>query len=168
MQPSHSSAIPALPTLPFHYANRHGILIKQDPESGELRLVTRTNTSYQAVVEMQRFLGQTFKVESFAPDEFQNHFYKHYEDPNRASTRDVIRGLEEHEDWQAVLAFSHIQTDLLEKEEDAPAVRLVNSLLIEAIRQRASDIHIETYERQMSIRLRMDGKLQEIAAPDAA
>jgi general secretion pathway protein E len=56
--------------------------------------------------------------------------------------------------------------DLLEaSENDAPIIKFVNSLMFRAIKEKASDIHIEPYEREMVVRLRIDGVLHDIARP---
>lgn len=55
--------------------------------------------------------------------------------------------------------------DLLEADEEAPIIRFVNSLLYQAIRQRATDIHIEPYERELVVRFRIDGLLYDIVSP---
>ncbi len=56
--------------------------------------------------------------------------------------------------------------DLIEDDDDeAPIIRLVNSLLYRAAKERASDIHIEPMERELSVRFRVDGVLQEIIKP---
>jgi general secretion pathway protein E len=55
--------------------------------------------------------------------------------------------------------------DLLEAGEDAPAIRLINAVLYEAVRAGASDIHIEPFERTLAVRLRVDGVLQDLLAP---
>ena len=55
--------------------------------------------------------------------------------------------------------------DLLEMAQEASVIKLVNEIIIEAINERASDIHIEPYEHQMSIRYRIDGVLQEASVP---
>jgi general secretion pathway protein E len=49
--------------------------------------------------------------------------------------------------------------DLLESDDEAPIIRLVNSLLFQAAKDRASDIHIEPYERDLAVRFRIDGIL---------
>src|SRR5262252_2080971 len=56
-------------------------------------------------------------------------------------------------------------TDLLEADDEAPIIRLVNSLLFRAAKERASDIHIEPMERELIVRFRVDGVLQEIIKP---
>ncbi len=58
--------------------------------------------------------------------------------------------------------------DLLDSADDAPIIRLINVLFAEALRQNASDIHIEPFEGRLLIRLRVDGVLREVMAPPAA
>src|SRR5439155_18288903 len=55
--------------------------------------------------------------------------------------------------------------DLLEMAQEASVIKLVNEIILEAVNERASDIHIEPYEHQMSIRYRVDGVLQEASIP---
>jgi len=55
--------------------------------------------------------------------------------------------------------------DLLEMAQEASVIRLVNEIILEAVNERASDIHIEPYEHQLSIRYRVDGVLQEASIP---
>ena len=50
-------------------------------------------------------------------------------------------------------------------DDEAPIIRLVNSLMSQALKDRASDIHIEPFEREMSVRFRIDGVLREIIKP---
>ena len=59
-------------------------------------------------------------------------------------------------------------SDLLEQEDDAPIIRLINALLAEAIREDASDVHIETFEKDLSVRFRVDGVMREIVRPKRA
>ncbi len=55
--------------------------------------------------------------------------------------------------------------DLLESEDDAPIIKLINAMLGEAIKESASDIHIETFEHALSIRFRVDGVLRDVLSP---
>ncbi|MCK4326589.1 Flp pilus assembly complex ATPase component TadA, partial [bacterium] len=65
-------------------------------------------------------------------------------------------------DSQAVLLRQH---ELLKETEDAPVVKIVNFILLEGIKQRASDIHIEPLEDKFRIRYRVDGVLHEVPGP---
>jgi len=55
--------------------------------------------------------------------------------------------------------------DLLEMAQEASVIKLVNEIIVEAIHERASDIHIEPYEHKLSIRYRIDGVLQQASVP---
>jgi general secretion pathway protein E len=59
-------------------------------------------------------------------------------------------------------------TDLLDVEDDAPIIRLINALLTQALRENASDIHIEAYENRSVVRFRVDGALRDIIEPQRA
>jgi type IV pilus assembly protein PilB len=74
---------------------------------------------------------------------------------------DVMKGMEED---LAVVEEEEVEADVAGAEE-APIVKLVNSLITDAVRKGASDIHIEPYEKTMRVRFRIDGVLQEMMAP---
>ncbi len=83
----------------------------------------------------------------------------HSEDMNKAE--DTAQAMEE-EDLSFLAAELEGPTDLLEVTDDAPIIRLVNSLLSQAIRERASDIHVEPFEKEVVARFRIDGILYNI------
>lgn len=58
-----------------------------------------------------------------------------------------------------------VASELLAQAEEAPVIRYVNGVIREAISKSASDIHVEPYEKSLRMRIRMDGKLQELASP---
>jgi general secretion pathway protein E len=58
--------------------------------------------------------------------------------------------------------------DLLEASNDAPIIRMLNALLTQAVKDGASDIHIEAYERSSSVRFRVDGTLRDVVQPNKA
>jgi general secretion pathway protein E len=59
-------------------------------------------------------------------------------------------------------------TDLLEAGDGAPVIRLVNALLFQAVRDGASDVHVEPYETTVAVRFRIDGLLTDVLAPPAS
>ncbi len=69
------------------------------------------------------------------------------------------------EDLESVAHELQEPTDLLDADDEAPIIRLVNSLLFRAVKERASDIHINPEERDLSVRYRIDGELREIIRP---
>ncbi len=83
-----------------------------------------------------------------------------------ASAEQMLENLED-EDVGLAKEFEEIG-DLLESEDDAPMIRLVNSLLSQALKDRASDIHIEPFESKVLVRFRIDGVLHTIVSPPKA
>jgi len=80
----------------------------------------------------------------------------------------MVEGIGDEMDL-ASLADSVPETeDLMEQEDDAPVIRLINAILTEAIKSGASDIHVETYEKRLVIRFRVDGVLREVVQPKRA
>lgn len=69
------------------------------------------------------------------------------------------------EDLSAVASEFEKPRDLLELAEEAPIIRLLNALLLQAVKERASDIHIEPYEKELEVRLRVDGILHSVLTP---
>jgi type IV pilus assembly protein PilB len=78
---------------------------------------------------------------------------------------DIMEGFDEKEIEVADSAEDLDSIDLTRAAEDAPVVRLCNAVLLNAIKKRASDIHIEPYERSLRVRYRIDGVLHEEMAP---
>lgn len=77
---------------------------------------------------------------------------------------EILRGMEEDPDLEIVsVEDSPSESDLMSAIQDKPLVRLVDSIISDAIRTGASDIHIETYEKRIRVRYRVDGDLKEMA-----
>jgi len=82
------------------------------------------------------------------------------------SLEDAVSLLEEVEDLEVVQEEEEVNVNELQRStEDAPVVKLVNAILHEAIKRRASDIHVEPYEKEFRVRFRIDGVLYEIMKP---
>jgi general secretion pathway protein E len=71
----------------------------------------------------------------------------------------------ETEDLESVAHELEEPADLLDADDEAPIIRLVNSLLFRAVKERASDIHINPEERDISVRYRIDGVLRDVIRP---
>jgi len=85
-------------------------------------------------------------------------------DQATGSASDLMVGLQEER--LDMLASEIEETrDLIDADDEAPIIRLVNSLLFQAVKDRASDIHIEPYERDLAVRFRIDGVLYDIISP---
>jgi type IV pilus assembly protein PilB len=83
-----------------------------------------------------------------------------------ASLADVMNDLDSMEDFEVMGEEDDVDLGSLERAtEDAPVVKLVNLILTDAIKKKASDIHVEPYERSFRVRYRIDGILYEVMKP---
>ena len=69
------------------------------------------------------------------------------------------------EDFSSVATEFEKPRDILELTEEAPIIRLLNALMQQAVKERASDIHIEPYEKDLEVRIRVDGSLRKVLSP---
>jgi len=87
---------------------------------------------------------------------------------NESSAATIVSEVEEEADLSRMMQELPAVEDLLESAGDAPIIRMLNALLTQAVRDGASDIHIEPYERHSSVRFRIDGQLREVVQPNRA
>lgn len=151
--------------LPFGFAKRFGVLVEGTHD--QLKVLHRDGVSAAAIMEVQRFLSAPFRLEAIASDEFDRRLGLAYQSDS-SEAMEMVEGLGDEMDL-ASLADSVPETeDLLEQDGDAPIIRLINALLTEAVKDNASDIHIETYEKRLVVRFRVDGVLREVVQPKRA
>jgi len=145
--------------LPFSFAKRHGVLIRQvDDVGGEA--VYRSGASSLSLVEARRFAGVPLRLSRVSAETFDALLQESYEG-DRTNAAQMVDGLDEDFDLTQV-AQELEPSDLLESDDDAPIIRFINAVLTEAIKENASDVHVETYENRLNVRFRIDGVLREI------
>jgi general secretion pathway protein E len=149
---------------PFAFAKRYGLIVGGELGSA-IELVCKNGVSIEAVQEMRRFLQRPVRLRTVPPGEFDALLQRTYEGQSGATVA-LAEGLsEEKADLDSLSAALAEAQDLLESDDDAPIIRFINGLLVEAIKDNASDIHIETYETRVTVRFRVDGVLREILSP---
>ncbi len=151
-----------LKTLPFAYAKRQGVLLTEMSRD-HAKCVCREDVQLVTLSEIRRFVGIPISVEYLEREKFDAVLQASYEG-GAAQSMNMMDDFSDEDDLSAVAKELHEPEDLLESDDDAPIIRLINALLTEAIKINASDIHIEPYENQLSVRFRVDGVLQEILA----
>ena len=148
--------------IPYSFAKRHGVLLRY--EGDQAFILRRDNTSMLALQEARRLLGYPAHFQLCSEQEFNQLLSSSFAGDSGESQQ-VAAGLEDHPDLLSLADSVPEAEDLMDQEDDAPIVRLINALLSEAIRGGASDIHIESFEKKLSVRLRVDGQLREIVQP---
>jgi len=159
--PTESSA-PRRSNLPYSFAKRHGVLI--DGYDDDIpTLVHRPKVSNASLLEARRIAGRPVTSQSVSEDEFDLMLTRTYE----GDTGDAMNIMDDFGDELDLdrMAESLEPEDLMESQDDAPVIKLINAMLTEAIRKGASDIHIEPFEKRLSVRYRVDGVMNKLLEP---
>lgn len=152
--------------LPFVFAKRHGVILTTR-DDGQPVILTRPGASPLAMAEANRLVAGRAALALIEASDFDDALSKAYQNDS-AEAMQMVEGIGDEMDL-ASLADSVPETeDLMEQEDDAPIIRLINAILTEAVKNAASDIHIETYEKRLVVRFRVDGVLREVVQPKRA
>jgi general secretion pathway protein E len=148
--------------LPFTYAKNFGVLLDR---SGEPPVIVHRGLPGVAVLaELRRYLGSAFELQTVADAEFQRRLTLGYQRGNDEAVQ-MAEDLGADIDLSRLVDEIPETGDLMDAEDDAPIIRLINAILSQAVREQASDIHVETFEDSLSIRYRIDGVLSEVLSP---
>lgn len=110
------------------------------------------------------FKGYSFKIVMTITSEVLKIINTHYELVESATTNEIIENLEES-DFEILSRTSSETSDIMDMANDAPIIRLVNTIIRQAVSERASDIHFEVYEKELIVRFRIDGILYKMFTP---
>ena len=151
------------PTLPYAFARSHGVLIVP----GTDRLAIRRGAKPSSVMEARRVAGRAISLETLADEAFDRLLSEAY----------ATDGLSAAAEAAAASNLSNLvreSADLLDNDDAAPVIRLINALVAQAVQRGASDIHLEpapgkegeggggSEARGMAVRLRHDGVMEEV------
>lgn len=149
--------------FPYSFAKRNGVVLLRGAENQPIVHYKKGLTPAIAN-EVNRFLKEKVEYKRVDNDEFERLLAAQY-DNTGAGASAMMEDLGDELDLHDVADSLPEPEDLLESEDDAPIIRLINALLTQAVKENASDIHIETYENRMVVRMRVDGVLREILEP---
>ena len=156
--------VQAAPRLPYGFAKAHGVVLARGADDAPV-CRHRADAAIEALVEAQRAAGTLVAFEALDAAAFEAALGALYRD----SASEAAQAADDADDDLAALADSAASVDdLLDQKDDAPVVRLINALLLEAVKEGASDVHIETEERRLVVRFRIDGVLREVIEPKRA
>ena len=155
---------PKLKRLPFGFAKRHGVLLSA-LTSEAASLQCRETVSSLTLAELRRYFSAPLKLEVMADKDFDQLLQQSYEGGS-AEAFDMMDSMGDEDDLSSIAEALDEPEDLLESEDDAPIIRLLNALLTQAIKEGASDIHLDTFEGRMVVRFRVDGVLREVLEPN--
>ncbi|NMP30431.1 type II secretion system ATPase GspE [Thalassotalea sp. M1531] len=149
--------------LPFGFAKRHSVLLEANEQGYVLHC--HETSSPDALLEVRRFLGEPYQVDIQTPEQFEQMLTEAFQ-RDSSEAKQMMEDIGNEVDLYSLADEMTETEDLLENEDDAPIIKLINAMLSEAIKENASDIHIETFEQVLQIRFRIDGVLREVLKPN--
>jgi len=156
--------------LPYPFAKSKGVLAARlvhgasPNQTVALEVWIRPYPQGSTLAEVRRMAGKPLKEILLTAEEFEHCLALAYtREPSAAET--IVEDLGESVDLAALTEQLPEVADLLETENDAPIIRLINALLTQAVREGASDIHLEIFESRALVRFRVDGALRDVVEP---
>jgi general secretion pathway protein E len=146
--------------VPLAFARQHK-LVPIRAQDGVVLVAMSNPRDLQPLDDVSLLLDASVEVVLSSEREITGVLNRLY-DTAPQTAAEVIEDLEEP---GKVADELEVQQDILDHDSEAPIIRLVNSILSQAVRDRATDIHIEPFERTLQVRYRIDGVLHEVLTP---
>ena len=150
----------------YAFAKANGIVVTAQ-EEGLAEVAVRADAGERALAEVRRVLGVPLKARRMDVAEFDELLATLYNGAD-AGAAALADDLAQDIDLSRLLQEIPKIADLLDSQDDAPVIRLINALFTQALRDGASDIHIEPFETRSVVRLRIDGALRDLLEPARA
>ena len=147
--------------LPYSFSRRFSLVAWCE---ASLEILHVHPLSLSVLQELQRGLNAPFTLRQIDGAEFEQRLNAVWQ-RDSSEARQLMEDLGSAEDFFTLAEELPETEDLLESDDDAPIIKLINAMLAEAIKEGASDIHIETFEKSLVIRFRVDGTLHDMLRP---
>lgn len=148
------------PVLRYTFSRDHGLAVTGLAADAAL-VAMREDADVACLAEVRRIAGMPLKISKLDKRAFDALL------SDMHAVEGINAGIDDEmpaDSLDSALEGMPAAADLLASEDDAPVIRLINSLIAEAVKTKASDIHLEPFENRLSVRLRIDGVLTEVAS----
>jgi general secretion pathway protein E len=150
--------------VPINYAKKNGVL----PLSGDGHSVTvaiADPSNYEPLDDLRVLFGMPVHPVVVPPGVLNDAINRSYDQATTTTAQDLMIDLEEDRLDVVANELAQEPLDLLDSDDAAPIIKLVNGLLSQAVKDRASDIHVEPFELELLVRFRVDGMLYDVISP---
>ncbi len=147
-------------SLPINFAKQQRVLpLKRDPDTGRVQVAIADPTALDSLDDVAVLVGGGVDPVVAAPTKILDHINKAYGRLRQGA--ELEHGDKKDEAGDDEFGQAEELVDILDLNDEAPIIRWVNSLMFQAVKERASDIHIEPGEKDVTVRYRIDGVLRE-------
>ena len=152
--------------LPYNFIRKHGVVVTAINDD-VVEVLYKPGCKLSVFSELKRFFNLPLNIKKVGVEAFEVKVSELYETGSNQAMQVMDDISDDMDLTQAAMDLGEPE-DLLDAQDDAPIIRLINALLTEALKEGASDIHIEPYEFNMIVRFRVDGILHEVLQPPRA
>jgi general secretion pathway protein E len=152
--------------IPYAFARNHGVLVA-GTDGDALVVLTRPDATVEGIAELKRVLQRPLALRAVDADRFAAELARVYNVAG-GGVAQLSEDLSRETDLARLMQDLPPAEDLLDSGTQAPVIRMINALLLQALRERASDLHFEPYEARSVVRFRVDGVLSDVIEPPRA
>jgi general secretion pathway protein E len=151
--------------IPYAFSRAHGVLAWRE-EGDAVVVLLRPDATIDGIAELRRVLNRPLLTRPVAAEMFAAELSRAYNQAGAALA--MSESLANEADLSRLMQELPAGEDLLDAGTQAPVIRMINALLLQALRERASDLHFEPYESRAVVRFRIDGMLRDAIEPPRA
>jgi len=151
--------------IPYAFSRTHGVLAWRT-EGDAVVVLMRPDATIEGIAELRRVLNRPLVTRAVETETFAAELARAYNQAGAALA--MSEELANEADLSRLMQEMPASEDLLDDSAQAPVIRMINALLLQALRERASDLHFEPYEARAVVRFRVDGMLRDVVEPPRA
>ena len=151
--------------IPYAFSRAHGVLAWR-ADGDAIVVLLRPDATVEGIAELRRVLNRPLVTREVEADTFAAELARVYNQGGAAVA--MSESLANEADLTRLMQDLPTSEDLLDGSAQAPVIRMINALLLQALRERASDLHFEPYEARAVVRFRVDGMLRDVVEPPRA
>ncbi len=150
--------------VPINYAKKNRLL-PLGAENGSVTVAIVDPANYEPLDDLHVLFGKPIQAVVAPAEVLTEAIHRAYDQAATTTAHDLMIDLDEEGLNSVASELASEPRDLLEADDAAPIIKLVNGLLSQAVKDRASDIHVEVFESDLVVRFRVDGMLYDVLSP---
>jgi general secretion pathway protein E len=160
----HNLDLSLVSRVPINYAKKNRLL-PMAIHQGEVTVAIADPSNYEPLDDLHVMFGMPINTVVVPGQIIDDAINRAYDQAATTTAADLMIDLEDQGLDAVASELAHETRDLLESDDAAPIIKLVNGILSQAVKDRASDIHVECFENELVVRFRVDGMLYDVISP---
>src|SRR5215472_1555443 len=157
----HALDLSLVSRVPINYAKKNRLLPLSSNE-GAVTVAIADPANYEPLDDLQLLYGAHIRPLVAPAEVITEAINRAYDQASATTAEDLMIDLEEEQLDVVANELASEPLDLLESDDSAPIIKLVNGILSQAVKDRASDVHVEVFEKKMVVRFRVDGMMYDL------